>query len=224
MNTTEFDVQKIDDELLNSFRSNLNYYDSLNRVVDTILPTITTTTSDIYFVSAKMNYIKTVELDGNELKFGKDYIIHWRDTNKGSIELLQAPTAGQELDIVYGLVGANGSFIYPDLPRNDISLGKLPRIGFRTNYTRELVGGDGLNIAVNNPGLLQVKIIAESTSEINKLITALDSFIFNNFKKFYYIRYIDPSTIGNYDNFSDNTDKPFQKILEYNMPHKYQVK
>lgn len=222
MLTTEFDVQKIDDEILNALRSNLNSNDYKNRVTEKTIG-YTTTTETKYLVSLKMNYVKSVTLDNVLLKFGKDYNIHWRGIDKGKIELKVVPLANLNLTIVYGEVGISGSFIYPDLPRNDVGLNTMPRIGFRTSFSRELVGGNGNKIAVNNTGLLQIKILAETTAEVNKLVKAVDDYLFNNFKEFYYVRYIDPLSISNYDNFNDNTDKPFFKIIEYNLPHKYQI-
>ena len=223
MKTTEFDIQKIDDELLNRLRSELNSVDPKNRVIEQTI-NITTTTSKLYLVNNKMNYIKDVTLNGVQLKFGRDYEIIWRDVARGSIELFETPNEGLDLIVVYGEVEDNGSFIYPDFPRNDISLAKMPRVGFRINYNRELVGGDGGHIAVNNPGFLQIKVVVETTAEVNKITNAIDNFIFNNFKNFHYIRYIDPSSVGNFNNFNDNTDKPFERVLEYNMPHKYQIR
>lgn len=223
MLTTEFDMQKIDDELLNVFRSNLNSYDTKSRVTE-MTKTILTTSETTYFISNFMNYISSVTLDGTALTFGAEYTINWRDDNKGSITLSEEPDTDLDLVIVYGEKLNRGSFIYPDLPRNDLSLDKYPRIGFRTSFTREMIGGDGNNAAFNNTGLLQIKVVALTTAEINKLITALDTYILNNFKSFYYIRYIDPSSISNYDNFGDNTDKPLFKIIEYNIPHKYQIR
>ena len=64
--------------------------------------------------------------------------------------------------------------------------------------------------------------------KVNKLVAAFKYFDcdpngFSRGKGFYYLRYISPSTIQNYDNFDDNTNKPFNKIIEYLIPDKYQI-
>jgi hypothetical protein len=223
MKTTEFNIQKIDDELLNILRCNLNNLDTKLRIIEKT-KNIITTTSKIYNINNKLNYIKEVKLNNNILTFGSDYIIHWRDSNIGSIELIETPDEDLDLIVIYGETQNNGSFVYPDMPRHDLSLDKYPRVGFKTSFTKSFIGANCNDIVFNNEGLLQIKVIAETTSMVNKIIQAIDDYFFNNFKSFYYIRYIEPKSIANYDNFSDNTDKPFSKVIEYSIPHKYQIR
>jgi hypothetical protein len=223
MKVTEFNIQKIDDELLNILRSNLNYLDIRERIEEK-LKLIKTTTDKTYFISNRLNFIKEVKLDNNILKYGFDYIIHWRDSFIGSIELINTPADDLDLEVLYGETKNIGSFIYPDMPRDDLGLDKYPRIGFKISWIKSQVGMECGSLAYNNEGLVQIRIVAESTTLINKIIQGIDDYFFNNFKNFYSIRYIEPKSISNYDNFSDNTDKPFSKTIEYSIPHKYQTR
>lgn len=221
MQTTEFDPQLISDELLNYLRNMLNDHDPKERAI--IKNKIITTTSDtVYFVSNKLNFIRSINYDGDVLILNKHYKIHWRKGNKGSIELYNI-TPNLRLEIEYGEQKNTTSFVYPDLPLNSLSLLSYPRIGFKITYSRSIVGGDGNKLAFNNSGQLQIKIVSEVKTEIHELAKVIDDFLFNNPKIFHYIRYISPSSISDYDNFSDNTNKPFYKVLEYELPHKYQI-
>lgn len=221
MQTTEFDPQLISDELLNYLRNILNDYDPKQRVV-VKTKTLTTTQDVIYFVSNKLNFIKSITYDGNILSLNKHYKIHWRKGNKGSVELYNVDE-NKTLIIEYGEQKNTTSFVYPDLPLTSIGLTSYPRVGFKITYSRSVVGGDGNRLAFNNSGQLQIKIVSEVKTEINEIAKIIDDFIFYNPKIYYYIRYISPSSISDYDNFSDNTDKPFYKMLEYELPHKYQI-
>jgi hypothetical protein len=125
---------------------------------------------------------------------------------------------------VYGIVGTEGNFIYPDFPRHDLSDEKYPRIGYKITWRRGLAGlTGGSNAAFVNDGLLQIKVVALTTSEVTSMIQYIDNYMITNFKGFYYIRYIDPSSISNYELYDDNTQKPFAKVIEFNLPDKYQI-
>jgi hypothetical protein len=224
MQTTDFDIDKINDEFLNFLYLNLYDEDIKERTLHKTT-TITTTANKIYKISSNLAYIHTVVLDDVTLKYGKDYIILYRDVNRGSIELTSIPTEDVDLDVTYGEVFNKGKFIYPDFPRNDLSDESYPRIGFKFTWNREMAGlGDGIKVPLKCSALLQIKIIALTQSEINRLFKILDDLIIDNYKNFYFIRYIDPKSIEDYDNFSDNTEKTFSKVLQYNIPDKYYIR
>lgn len=220
---TEFDVVKIEDELLNFLYSNLYTFDIRNRI-NIKTTTITTSTDKIYHLSNKLAFIKSVSYDSNILKYGKDYLIVYRGDDLGSIELTFVPTAGNDLVVEYGEQKDRDKFIYPDFPRSDLRDDSYPRIGFKITWSRELAGkSDGINLAIKNDGLLQIKFAALTINEINKICKEVDKLIINNYKSFYFIRYIDVQNINDYDNFDDNTSKPFEKIYSYQIPDKYQI-
>lgn len=223
--TTDFDKQKIEDEFLNFLRVNLNSIDTNSRVVEKTT-SFTTTTTTIYELNAfAMNYVKSVTLDGDLLMFGRDYEILWRGDNKGSIQLNSTPAEDLSLVVVWGLKEGSSSFIYPDFPRNDLSDDSYPRVGFRISWVRDMAGmGSGQQSVWNNTGLLQIKIIGLSTAQANSIFTIMDNLIIQNYRSFYYIRYIDPNSADNFDNFQeDRTGKRFQILSQYNLEDKYQI-
>lgn len=227
MKTTVFDIQKIDDEILNYLRSLLHDYDPKNRTKLKTTEKIMTS-DDIYYVDDSLNFVRKVEINDNELLLGRDYEIMWRDENIGSIKIFSDFNPDDILNIEFGVKqrtihGKAGSFVYPDRPKVNIGLDSMPRVGFTTTFSRDFVGTAGGNMAVDNNGLLQIRVVDETTSKINKLVSIIDEFLIKNYKSFYYVRYIDPTNMNAYDNFNDNTDKPFSKIIEYDIPNKYQV-
>lgn len=220
---TEFDTVKIEDEFLNFLYSNLYTFDIRDRV-NIKTKTITTSTDKIYHLSNKLAFIKNVNYDGDDLKYGKHYLIVYRGDDLGSIELVFTPEEDKDLIVEYGEQKDRDKFIYPDFPRSDLRDESYPRIGFRITWSRELAGkGDGINLPIKNSGLLQIKIAGLTINEINKIGKEVDKLIINNYKNFYFIRYIDVQSINDYDNFDDNTTKPFEKIYSYQIPDKYQI-
>ena len=73
--------------------------------------------------------------------------------------------------------------------------------------------GTGSNILVSDKGFSGLVIKPE-----NKKIT-----IKKNSKNFYNFNYIEPGSIGDYDNFEDNTKKTNARILEFKIPTKYSL-
>jgi hypothetical protein len=251
--TTTFDIIKIEDEFLNFLRCNLNSYDSKKRIEERTTSITLSSSSTKYLINYNsLNYVKSITLKlvsddsiVSVLSFGKDYEIIWRGEDKGKIELFidsSFISSVYKIIVVWGFVRYNnnvnnydkngiilssnvsGSFVYPDMPRNDLSIEKYPRIGFKFTWGRVIAGmSGGTNIAISNDGLIQIKICSPNTYEINYLFSIIDTLLINNFKSFYYIRYIIPKSISSYDNFPDNTEKVFSKIVEYECPDKYQI-
>lgn len=223
MELTEFDEQKIIDEFTNWFRANLNNFDTKNRVEEKIVEKITETNQDIYFISNKLSFIKSIEYNGDVLKYGKDYEILYRGENKGSAQLNFTPSNGNTLLIVYGDV-VKSNFIYADFPLTTLGDDQYPRLGFLITWSRDVAAMKGKDsLAINNNGLLQVKIVDKDKNNIMKWKKNVDDFLKKNFKGVYSVRFIEPSDLSDYDNFEDNTQNTFEKVLNYNLPNKYEI-
>ena len=223
--TTGYSLINIKNELLNRLRSHFIDKDPLSRVEQKTISFTGDGVKSIFKISNNLSCINNVVLDGIDLHFGVDYEIIWRGDNKGSIILPNIPADGLSLEVNYGDKKENGNFIYPDFPRSDIGEGNIPRIGFKLNGGISRVGGSGVkSVAYNHDMILQIKVIDRDTFIIDDLVVKLYDFFGKYFKTFYYVPYIDPQNINDYDDFNDNTEKNHAKIIEFRIPYKYDIK
>lgn len=221
----DFNIISLKDELLNKFRSNFNAYDSKSRVTEATLTTSGDAVTKSFLISTKLSYIKTVTVDSISLSFGKDWSINWRGDDAGKITFVSAPSDNTDnIVIVYGYKSTLGNFVYPDFPRTDLGVSSLPRIGFKVTVNSDVGGfGNIIQMPYKHEILLQIKVVSDNTYEVDYLINKINDFLKKNCKNFYNFNFIMPQSIAEYDNFSDNTDRNYSKIVEYKIPFKYEM-
>lgn len=228
--TGELDIVKIEDEILNKLRFAINQYDTKNRVTETIRTHIGNGTTQLFLAhSTQLDYIKSVTIDGEQQVHGKDYEIVWRNLNdygttaKGNIYFFNAPTNGTEIIITYGQ-NNGGSFVYPDFPKAVLGESQFPRVGFQLTFApTDGGGGAGRSHVLGYEGLLQIMIVDTYSKNTSYLATKIKTWFAQNCKNFYYVQYIQPTTIREYDIFNNNADKDFRKMVELRIPNRYEV-
>ena len=221
----DFNIISLKDELLNKFRSNFNAYDSKLRITESTLVTSGDGNTKSFLISTKLSYIKSVTVDNVELSFGKDWSIIWRGTDAGKILFVSAPSNNTDnIVIVYGYKSTLGNFVYPDFPRTDLGVSSLPRIGFKVTVNSDVGGfGNIIQMPYKHEILLQIKVVSDNTYEVDYLINKINDFLKKNCKNFYNFNFIMPQSIAEYDNFSDNVEQNYSKIVEYKIPFKYEM-
>ncbi len=221
MIVTEFDEQKINDEILNFLRYSLNSLDSKTRNVEKVKIINTINETLTYTISTHFNYVKSVYLDETLLTFGKDYDILWTESK---IELFENPGV-TTLTITYGEnpVGKEGNFVYPDFPSTSLSYESYPRVGFKISFDKTEAGLGNGQLVMQATGLLQIICIEFNTVKLNALIKQIETSILTNYKNFQYVRYIRPTTITNVEIYNDSTNKLKSKLISFEIVNKIQV-
>jgi hypothetical protein len=219
---TDYNSQNIKDEILNKLRYGLNSYDTQDRVDEiTTLFSGNDVETEFELDSNIMNYVKSVTVDSVALTFGTEWNIYWRGSDRGKIILTTAPASGtNNISVVWGKSNAKKGFVYPDFPRADLSNDNYPRIGFKLNSNVSIAGLSGQKLPLNYEILLQVKIVALNSYDIETISQGVHDFILQNCKNFYNFSFIQPETIQELDNLSDNTGKSLFKILNFKIPTK----
>lgn len=223
--TTAFHIVDIKDDFLNALRVNLNSVDPLARVTETTTNFTATSGQTIFPLDTQtMSYVKSVTIDSVPKILHVDYEISWTGANQGSVILTVGATVGASVSIIWGDISGSSNFIYPDMPRTDISQNTQPRIGFQLTDSSQLAGaGGGTAYGIWHDILLQIKVVGRDTYEVDSICQSIKNYIEPNCKNFYYFRFITPKTLAEYDNFSDNTKQSCAKVMEYEVNQKLQV-
>lgn len=221
----EFDIQNIDDDILNRLRTNLNGSDSQSRVTEQTTAFTGTGSQDTFLLNASsLSYVKSVSVNSVVQKHGTDYTVIWRKTNMGSIKFTNAPALGASISVVWGKINTGqANWIFSDFPRTDLGKDTYPRIGFETTDTSEPGGcGSPVQQVFKHSILIQVKIVGVNKSQVIELTTKVVNFFKTNCRNFTYLSYIQPKNIQGYDNFRDNSDQAFQKVVEFVSDNKFE--
>ena len=222
--TTPFNIINLKNEFLNKLRTYFITVDPRERVELKQKSFTADGSKTKFFLNDYMSCVVQVKVNGVIVKFGEAYNIIWRGGDKGSVEFLVAPLVNDEIVVDFG-VAEEGNMIYPDFPRTDLGENSYPRIGFKVTVNSERIGGSGVkSAAYNNEILIQIRVIDSDTYVIDSLVQELDDYFKIRFKSFYYVPYIDPQSINEYDDYMDNTEKNHSKIISFRVPYKYDIK
>lgn len=222
---TEFNLYKFKQEFLNKLRYGLNSLDTQSRITET------TTSFDgdgstEYFTLSPTNlaYVKSITVGGTMLKFGSEWDIEWRDSNKGKVHIVTAPGIGTDnVVVVWGNTSGNSNFIWGDFPKENLGVHTYPRIGFKLTARAEDGGLGGDQHVLRNDILVQIKIVDVDTFDIDYIAAETADWIKKNAKNFYYFNYIKPSSYNEYDNYDDNTEISHYKMIEFEIPNKLEI-
>lgn len=220
---TTLSLINLKDELLNRLRAGLNEADPKHRVTEKVSQVVSDGVSNIFFLSPSLSYVSSVLVNDVKLFYLRDWDISWRADNQGSIILKDVPASGAVIKITYGEKDS-GNFIYPDLPRTDLGESSMPRIGFRLSISSR--GGGFINPiqqVFRHNILLQIKVVGDSTYIVDYLCERVNEYLKSNVRNFYYFHYIRPSSLENFDNYSDNTEQNYSRVLQYEIPDKLEI-
>lgn len=167
--------------------------------------TFTATASQTVFTLTYTNIknIRSLTVNSVAKYYLRDYTVAWAT---GVVTLNTGATINDPVSIIYNY-GSSGDKIYPDLPRDDLTLTSYPRVGIElTSITTQPFGLGGM---VHMSDLL-ITIFAWMPANIDTAVsggfggqTALSTLVYNirnvirtNAKSYYTFTYITPAGTG----------------------------
>ena len=139
--------------------------------------------------------VRSVTDNTVSLTFGTDYTFTW-DTTTGyitEIKVTKTLIAGHTIAVSHDYKVTSGSAIYPDYPRQDLTLASYPRIGFDIlNYSKS-TGGFG-NVNTSELEFL-LKILSSKTKSNDTYLDTLNQKVIAGQNSFYYLNHIKPTSI-----------------------------
>lgn len=187
-------IKQIKDEVIVFLRNS----DILSTTVRGVTTTSDTGTfsSDTEYLIDKTNVknIRTVTVNSVNLAFGDNYTVDYNFNDSGTIKckiLFNTAVSG-----AYTITYDYGSDkIYPDFPRDDLSIDSYPRIAVDVLSGTSDSFGIGGNVFISSY-LMTCIVYSDSLDNIDEYSNNIKTAMINNAKNFYYFQYIKPSAVG----------------------------
>ena len=137
--------------------------------------------------------IRSITVDAAPLAFGTDYTVdyYFLDTTIKTKITLNAAQSG-DFVITYDF---GTDKIWPDFPRDDLSISSYPRIAVDILSVGSTAFGIGGNEDISNI-LFTVVVYGQEIKEINNYLTAVRTAFLESRSAFFYLRFIKPTSIG----------------------------
>jgi hypothetical protein len=185
--------QRVMEELITFFRKKLTDSKSRGTVETT---TQSGTGSKVKFTLPRKNITCLHSVVDGVIKTDyTDYYVDYKDNNPDTypiVYFLTPPANNVLVDFTYHY---STDWIYPDVPRVDISLDSYPRVSVR--FLGDRVSEAGLGATSNLTDILgSVDIYSSKESEIEGLINNIRKLILQNKKNFHYFKFITLQNTG----------------------------
>jgi hypothetical protein len=183
--STTIDYEQVKGELV-VFLRNSNIYTISQRGVTTQTDTSTfaVPTATLTIARPNVKNVRTMKIGSTYLSFGLDYIVNYDNSGSCLITFTTPQTGVWEVIYDYGT-----DKIYPDLPREDLTISSYPRIGI------DIIGDDSVDIELGAMTKMtnlsfSLYIYDFKVSDIDNTLTKIKKAMMANQKLFYYQRYV----------------------------------
>ena len=215
--TTAISLKNVKREIVNELR-NAGVLTTTQRNVTNKTDNFTATANQTVFtLTYEPRNIKTVTVDGNSKYYFLDYEF---DAIAKTLTLYSGATVDDAVVINYdyGTTGAGGDKIYPDYPREDLTLKSYPRIAVEvTNQNTEPLGLGASNWISDIIITIFVWVPADRVSGVggsdylSGLTTSIREEMINRAKSFKLFKFIRPVST------TPIMKGPYEKILQQNQ-------
>jgi len=215
------DFSRIQEELTLFFREKLP--DPSNRgSIETNTQTGTGSKVKFELPISSINCVYTVLVnDTVQTKF-TDYYVNYKDRNALSnpiVYFLTPPSNGARVDFVHHY---DTTWIYPDVPRVDLSLDSYPRANIRILSVRTNEGGLGSTSNITDI-LGSVTIWSIKENQLTEIIKNVRELIMQNKKDFHYFKLIVPQSTGPIIVSSGREERIVQQSQDFEIKFRLEV-
>ena len=201
------DIPKIKQEQLVFLRNN-NVFSITERGVTTTTQEATLSSASTITIDATVKNIRSITVGGTAKVVGTDYTVNYKHSTGCVITFIAAQTGASIVTYDYG-----GDKIYPDFPRNDLTINSYPRIAvdvINVGMDALGIGGDSFisNVAIT------IVIFSNNSDDLDTYVNAIKELYVSNAKSFYYLKFIKPTMIGPTINSPDKKDVIMQKNID----------
>lgn len=188
------DIQEIKEELV-VFLRNQGILSTSVRGVTNTQDTGTFSSDSSYLINrTNVKNIKSVTIASTSKSFGTDYTVDYyfddSGTRKCKISFVSSETGAYTIDYDYGT-----DKIWPDFPRDDLSISSYPRIAVDVISITTQPFGIGGNEDLSNI-LFSVQVFGTSTSDLNTYQKSIRTKFLENRKTFFNLGFITPVGTG----------------------------
>lgn len=202
-------LTNIKDELV-VFLRNQDILSTTQRGVTTSNATGTLSNEDTITISrTNVKNIRSITVDAASKSLGTDYTVDYNHTNGCVITFGSAQTGDYVVSHDYGT-----DKIYPDFPRDDLTIDSYPRIA-----------ADIMSIATEPLGIggsefisdltFTIVVYANNVDDIDSYIQSIKDAMITNAKLFYYLSFVKPILIGPLINSPDRSNEIMQRNADF---------
>ncbi len=200
-------IQNIKKEMVNFLR-NQDIISTTIRGVTTQTDTGTFAGDSTYTLDTNPTITKNVRsvTRGTLLAYGEDYTVNFLT---GVITFTVAQTGAYT--IIYDT--GNSDRLYPDFPRDDLTINSYPRIAvdiLSAPIDAFGIGGDSFISDV----AFTIVVYDDNSDDLDSYIQTIKDLYVANAKNFYYLSFVKPTLIGPTINSPDKRDEIMQKNLD----------
>ena len=215
--TTAISLKNVKREIVNELRNAGVLTTTLRNVTNKTDNFTATANQTVFTLTYEPRNIKTVTVDGNSKYYFLDYEF---DAIAKTLTLYSGATVDDAVVINYdyGTTGAGGDKIYPDYPREDLTLKSYPRIAVEvTNQNTEPLGLGASNWISDIIITIFVWVPADRVSGVggsdylSGLTTSIREEMINRAKSFKLFKFIRPVST------TPIMKGPYEKILQQNQ-------
>lgn len=152
--------------------------------------------------------IRSVSVASVSKLLGEDYTVDYNHASGCVITFNTSQSGSYDVSYDYG-----SDKIYPDFPRDDLSISSYPRIAADViNVVTEPFGIGGTSFISNVT--FTVVVYAAKTNDIDSYIHAIKTAFVNAPKSFYYLKYVKPVGIGPLIASQNRNDEIYQRNID----------
>lgn len=142
---------------------------------------------------SNLKNIRSITVAGSPLLFGTDYTYDTEfidTTKKTKITFTSAQTGAYTIIYDFGT-----DKIWPDYPRDDLSISSYPRIAIDTQDSGTDAFGIGGNDYITDLGITVVAY-AKTTSKVSSLVSDIRQKLISSNQEFFYFKFLKPVGVG----------------------------
>jgi len=203
-------ISQTKQELINFLR-NQDVLTTTVRGVTTFEDTGTFDADETHTVANSPTNLKNVRsvTRGTVLVYGQDYTVNFVT---GVISFTSAQTGAYTISYDSGSTDK----IYPDFPRDDLTISSYPRIAIDVINGSSDVFGIGGSQFISNFSVTIV-VYDDNQNDIESVIDAIRTDFVNNASNFYYFNFIKPTGTGPMISSPDRSNEIMQRNIDYQI-------
>ena len=191
------------------FLRNQNIFTITQRGVTTASATGTLSgTSTITIARTNVKNIRSVTVGAVSKYLGTDYTVDYKHASGCVITFGSNQTGDYSVSHDYGT-----DKIYPDFPRDDLSIDSFPRIAMDLMNVSTDAFGIGGDKFISNVAFTII-IYDDNSDDLDAYIQAIKTAYMANAKNFYYLSFVKPTLMGPTINSPDKKDEIMQKNID----------
>ncbi len=150
--------------------------------------------------------VRSVIVSGSTLNYGEEYTVNF---STGVISFVSSQTGDYTISYDAGM----GDSIFPDFPRNDLTIDSYPRIAIDIlNVSTDAFGIGGTSFISNIA--MTIVVYEDKSDDIDGYIQAIKTAYNSSSKSFYYMKFVKVTSIGPTLNSEDKRDEIMQKNID----------